>query len=203
MSNDSHSLLTGCLLAASLLVLNPDATAQQRKFVEGKPFMFAPRQAPAPPPGGTRPTYRTFDGTNNNLAPGRAEWGASEVPLLRELPTEYGPTDPRNALGGTNRPSARKVSNVLCDEPETIFNALNLSTYVYVWGQFLDHDIALTPTGNTEVASVPLPADEPLFTVPVPFLAMCGRWNIRALRPCTWSFCASITGFVIGSAHRG
>lgn len=167
MSN--HSLLTGCLLAAYLLALNLDATAQQRRFAEGKPFMFSPRQAPTPPPGGTRPTYRTYDGTNNNLAPGRAEWGASEVPLLRELPTEYDPTDPRNALGGVNRPSARKVSNVLCDEPETIFNARNLSTYIYVWGQFLDHDIALTPTGNTEAASVPLPADEPLFTVPVPF----------------------------------
>lgn len=128
-----------------------------------------PRPAPPPVNNGGHPPYRNLDGTNNNIAPGRSEWGATDIPLLRELPVEYGNSDPKNAMGGAHRPSARQLSNVLCDEPTTIFSGRNLSTFIYVWGQFLDHDITLTPTGSTEYAPVPLPADEPLFTVPVPF----------------------------------
>lgn len=72
-------------------------------------------------------------------------------------------------MNGTSRPSARKISNVLCDEPVTQFSSRNLSAFVYVWGQFIDHDMTLTPTGNTEYVPVGLPADEPLFTVSIPF----------------------------------
>ena len=145
-------------------------------MVEGKPFLFVSRPAPAPINNGVHPPYRTYDGTNNNMAPQRAEWGAADVPLLREMPAEYGRSDPRNAMGGGNRPSARQISNVLCDEPVTIFNNRNLSAFVYVWGQFLDHDLTLTPTGTSEYLPVPLPADEPLFTLPIPFF----RSEIRA-----------------------
>ncbi len=172
----TKSLLVGFLYSFCLLFCSLSTEAQQRKFVEGKPFVFVPRPAPAPIPNNVHPTYRTFDGTNNNIGRQGAEWGASDVPLLREIPAEYSPSDPRNALNGTSRPSARKISNVLCDEPVTIFNGRNLSAYMYIWGQFVDHDITLTPTGNTEYVPVPLPADEPLFTVPVPFF----RSEVRA-----------------------
>ncbi|MBK8722396.1 MAG: hypothetical protein IPL95_09050 [Saprospiraceae bacterium] len=50
-----------------------------------------------------------------------------------------------------------------------MFNSRNLSTFVYVWGQFLDHDINLTPTGNTEYSPIVLPNDEKIFTEPIPF----------------------------------
>ena len=35
----------------------------------------------------------------------------------------------------------------------------------------IDHDMTLTPTGNTEYVPVGLPADEPLFTVSIPFFS--------------------------------
>jgi peroxidase len=142
----------------------------QRKFVESlpdKPFMYSPRN------GFQHTTShslnRSYDGTNNNIAQGKGEWGASDIPLYRELPAVYGSTDNKNAMNGEARPSARLISNVLCDEPVTQFNSRNLSAFVYVWGQFVDHDISLTPTGITEEADIPLPPDEPLFTLPIPF----------------------------------
>ena len=72
-------------------------------------------------------------------------------------------------MAGSTRPSARQISNLLCDEPVTHFNERELSTYVYVWGQFIDHDMSLTPTGTTESVPVPLPSDEVVFTEEIPF----------------------------------
>ncbi|MFN8353816.1 MAG: peroxidase family protein [Spirosomataceae bacterium] len=147
-----------------------DVSVAQQRGPQDQPILQAP-PPPRPPakPVPNHATYRTIDGTNNNIAPQRGDWGAADVALFRELPAEYGPSDPKNALGGVNRPSARKISNVLCDEPTTIFNSRNLSAFVYVWGQFLDHDITLTPTGTTESVPIALPNDEPLFNVPIPF----------------------------------
>jgi hypothetical protein len=113
-----------------------------------------------------RSPYRTYDGTNNNLGFNKKAWGSANIPLIREMPAAYGPN---NSLAGASRPSPRAVSNLVVDEPVTIFNERNLSTVVYLWGQFLDHDITLTPTGNTESVPIPLPADEPLFTEPIQF----------------------------------
>ena len=110
--------------------------------------------------------YRSIDGTGNNLT--NTKWGATNIALFREIPAEYGPSDPKNALGGATRPSARHISNVLSDEVEDIQNARNLSGLTYIWGQFLDHDITLTP-GGSESAPIPLPSYEPIFTNPIPF----------------------------------
>jgi peroxidase len=113
-----------------------------------------------------RSPYRTYDGTSNNLGWNKKAWGSANIPLLREMPAVYGPD---NSLAGANRPSPRAVSNLVVDEPVTIFNERNLSTVVYLWGQFLDHDITLTPTGTTEAVPIQLPADEELFTEPISF----------------------------------
>ena len=154
-------------------IVSEKIQAQQIKFVDGlnpKSFIYNTRAGiPPPPPMGKHNPYRTFDGTNNNIGAQKGEWGATEIPLLRELPTEYGKSDPKNSIGGLSNLTPRKISNVLCDEPVTIFNSRNLSTFIYVWGQFLDHDINLTPTGNTEYSPIVLPNDEKIFTEPIPF----------------------------------
>ena len=110
--------------------------------------------------------YRSIDGTGNNLT--NTEWGSAGIPLFRDIPAEYGPSDPKNALGGANRPSARHISNALSDEVEDIQNARNLSGLTYIWGQFLDHDITLTP-GGTEAAPISLPSYEPIFANSIRF----------------------------------
>lgn len=167
------------------------ATAQHRDPVKESLFFSLPESSTRTPDGkamGTQPLqglspirdlstsrtlsnplrspYRTFDGTNNNLGSGRKAWGSANIPLLREIPSVYGPN---NSLNGTSRPSPRAISNLVVDEPKTIFNARGLSTVTYLWGQFLDHDITLTPTGTTEPAPIPLPPNEELFTEPIQF----------------------------------
>lgn len=113
--------------------------------------------------------YRSTDGTcNNTTAEERFDWGATDIPLRRNLPAAYGTSDPLNALGGEQRPSARAVSNLLCNQTESIPNELGLSSWVYTWGQFLDHDIDLSPEGE-EYAGIPLPGDETLFQAEIPF----------------------------------
>ncbi len=154
--------------------------AQQTKHIEGFPdkaFLHWPRSTTNPITSGIHPTYRTYNGTNNNLTgSSKKDWGATEIELFRELPAEYGASDPKNAMNGTSRPSPREISNVLCDEPVTQFNSRNVAAFFYVWGQFLDHDITLTPQGTTESLPVTLPANEPLFTSPIPFM----RSEVRA-----------------------
>ena len=87
--------------------------------------------------------YRTYDGTNNNITDdAKALWGSVNIPLFRDMPAEYAPSDPKNAMV-TTRPSARLISNVLVDEPVTHFNSRDLSSFVYIWGQFLDHDMTI------------------------------------------------------------
>jgi hypothetical protein len=160
------------LLRISLLgflLNNVSLPAQNQHLSDGLPGRFDQNRRNAPRPVSTQPAFRSYDGTNNNIARTKAEWGATNVALAREIPAEYGATDTKNAMGGTSRPSARQISNAICDEPVTTFSSKNLSAYVYVWGQFLDHDMVLTPSSTTESVPITLPANETLFTVPISF----------------------------------
>ncbi|NIP84036.1 MAG: hypothetical protein GTO03_00130, partial [Planctomycetales bacterium] len=93
--------------------------------------------------------FRSFDGTDNNLE--HAEWGAAETPLLRLTTAEYGPgmsgifpsLAPRvDSQGTTINP--RTVSNVLFDQDAPQLNDRGLTSFVFQWGQFVDHDLDLT-----------------------------------------------------------
>jgi hypothetical protein len=157
-----------------LTLMSMRSQAQTKREITGNLFLNQPRQ--------TRPRdlnqlafflhrpFRSYDGTGNNISSRQAfDWGAADIPLFRELPAQYGSTDPNNAMAGSTRPGARRISNLLCDEPVTHFNERELSTYIYVWGQFIDHDMSLTPTGTTESVPIPLPSDEVVFTEEIPF----------------------------------
>jgi hypothetical protein len=114
--------------------------------------------------------YRTINGANNNISSSsKTSWGAAGITLFREMPAQYGPSDPSGTMGGVNRPSPRAISNAVIDEPITQFNTRQLSTLVYQWGQFLDHDMSATPGGTTEYVPIPLPSTEVIFTEDIPF----------------------------------
>jgi len=174
MIKKSILLVATCCI---LLSMFNEGTAQQRNSIKENLFIQLPESVTLTPDENTaresavtntivRSPFRSFDGTNNNLGAGKKKWGSANIPLLREMPAVYGPN---NSLNGSNRPSAREISNLVVDEPVTIFNARNVSTVTYLWGQFLDHDITLTPTGTTESVPILLPADEELFTEPISF----------------------------------
>jgi len=113
------------------------------------------------------PIYRTIDGDGNNIAnPG---YGMAGIQLLRQgLPAAYddGISAPR---GGATLPSARAVSNAVSAQTGQALNAKRLTDMFWQWGQFVDHDIDLTLTNHAEPLPIPLPANEPLFSSPIPF----------------------------------
>jgi hypothetical protein len=112
------------------------------------------------------------DGTGNNLA--HPTWGGAGTDLLRISPAAY--ADGVSAPSLPNNPSARALSNLLNDQtdpnnPSQDLNTINsraLSDFAYVWGQFIDHDMSLTPDGG---ASFPIPvaAGDPIGPNPLPF----------------------------------
>jgi hypothetical protein len=147
--------------------------AQPNRAIKGSLLVEVKRQSVDPltvVPLKVHAPNRSINGANNNISSSsRTNWGAAGITLYRELPAQYGPSNPSGAIGGVNRPSPRAVSNAVIDEPVTQFNTEHLSTLVYQWGQFLDHDMSATPTGTTEYVPIPLPNNEVIFTEAIPF----------------------------------
>ena len=107
-------------------------------------------------------TSRSFDGTGNNVA--NPEWGSAGEQLLRVAPAQYG--DAISTPGGEDRPSPREISNVIvAQDEEPLTNDRQLSAFIYVWGQFIDHDIALTepPGSDYEAYSIAVPPGDAMF----------------------------------------
>jgi len=156
--------------------------AQQARSFMNNPFILPPSPiaesaARSSAPSAIHGVNRTLDGTNNNIGSSeKMQYGSANIQLYREIAPAYGSADPKNAMNGTSRPSARRISNAVIDEPVTHFSERELSAFVYVWGQFVDHDITLTPTGTTEYSPVLLPPDEIIFTEEIPFY----RSEVRA-----------------------
>jgi peroxidase len=109
-------------------------------------------------------SFYSYDGTGNN--PFFSNWGSVGQDLLRAAPAQYG--DGISSLGGTSRPSARLISDVIVTD-STDGNTPNnrfMSDWIYAWGQFIDHDIDLTSDGTgtqLQAANVPVPTGDPYF----------------------------------------
>jgi len=80
------------------------------------------------------------DGTGNNAD--NAEWGSTDIELLRLTTVEY--ADGVSSPAGTDLPSGREVSNAVIAQDESTPNDRNLTDIVWIWGQFIDHDIDLS-----------------------------------------------------------
>ncbi len=106
--------------------------------------------------------FRTITGEFNNIA--NPSWGAAGTILLRcPAGAFYGGVDQTWEMGGESRVSARMVSNLLFAQPELVFDERGLTDMVWQWGQFLDHDLDLTPGGPDEAADIAVPAGDPWF----------------------------------------
>jgi len=104
--------------------------------------------------------FRSIDGTGNNVT--HPEWGSTEQPFLRFAPLGY--ADGVSTPAGPTRPSARAISNALCAASGTKPNTRGASDFVWQWGQFLDHDLDLTPVADpVEPFDVLVPAGDPFF----------------------------------------
>ncbi|MEN8236687.1 MAG: peroxidase family protein [Pseudomonadota bacterium] len=103
--------------------------------------------------------YRTIDGTGNNED--NFEWGSTDEWFLRKSEKTWyddGISEP----GGVGRPSARVISNALFSQDGDIANSTGASDFLWVWGQFIDHDIDLT-MGGGEMFNIEVPLGDPYF----------------------------------------
>lgn len=103
---------------------------------------------------------RTYDGFGNNID--NPNWGSTFIHLQRLGDSAY--SDGVSSLAGSNRLSARAVSNAVISQTvgESIPNPVSGSDFVWQWGQFLDHDIDLTD-GAEETADILVPSGDPSF----------------------------------------
>lgn len=90
---------------------------------------------------------RTINGFGNSLQqPNR---GGAGTPFIRfGYPTEYVDGIGNVVLSDAQRANARSISNTLAVQTGNTPNSRNLSSYVWMWGQFLTHDLDLASTSN-------------------------------------------------------
>ncbi|QDT04001.1 peroxidase [Rubripirellula lacrimiformis] len=119
----------------------------------------SPTQSPTPenPTDDLSVEYRSIDGSDNNLQ--IPELGTADTQLLRVAENDY--ADGISEPAGADRPSAREISNVLATDDGTISDR-DMSAFVYVWGQFIDHDITRTPSGG-ESFDIEVPTGDSYF----------------------------------------
>ena len=103
---------------------------------------------------------RSIDGWGNN--PGQQTLGMAGTNLLRRAGVSYGYA--ATAAPPPDLPGARLVSNIASAQSESIPNATQATDIMWQWGQFLDHDISLTPEGTPrERLPIPVPRGDPAF----------------------------------------
>ncbi|QDT12523.1 peroxidase family protein [Planctomycetes bacterium K23_9] len=117
-----------------------------------------------PPVSNETDEVRSIDGTGNNLE--NPQVGAADTELLRVAENDY--ADGISEPAGEDRPSAREISNTLsAADPDATTSERNLSSFVFAWGQFLDHDIDLSlepeNADDAESFDIEVPEGDPLF----------------------------------------
>ncbi len=88
--------------------------------------------------------FRTIDGAGNNRR--HPDWGAAETVMLRLTQPDY--ADGAHAPAGGDRASPREISNRVVAQTNSIPNRRGASDFLWMWGQFLDHDVTETPVAN-------------------------------------------------------
>lgn len=161
--------LTICICAAASIAAQPAPHRegkvgstdrdQWRSFQRGD--VGAKHDKPATPPPPPPMMFRTYDGGGNN--PQFPDWGRAGSDYLRDQSGAHY-ADGIAAPSGADRPSARIISNTIADQSGLfIIDERGLSTAIYEFGQFLDHDIGLALGGSTEEFDIAVPAGDPYF----------------------------------------
>jgi len=102
--------------------------------------------------------YRTYDGSFNNME--QPEWGKAHTNL--RLSGSVGYHNLIDEPAGPDRPNPRRISNSLFAQDSPLSDPLKLSDFTWVFGQFIDHDLGLTPDGS-EPMDIQVPQGDPMF----------------------------------------
>ena len=147
--------------------------------------------------------YRAIDGRFNN--PSFDNWGSSHSALRRFTGNGYadGQSEPVS-----DRPNPREISNVLFAQEGLLNDPVGLSDFTWVFGQFMDHDIALTDVA-AEPFNIPVPMGDPAFdplnfgTVVIPLSRNAPRFGTGSGINNPRQYDNEITAFIDGSGVYG
>ena len=121
-------------------------------LIELNPFVDGTFQAPS------------FNGEGHNEDNVNA--GATGSELINIAPLNY--EDGISAPAGSNRPDPRTISNAVAQQNGLVNSPQGLTNMVWAMGQFLDHDLSLTPAlsrqeaaAQGETMDIPIPLDDP------------------------------------------
>ncbi len=104
--------------------------------------------------------FRSIDGSGNNVM--HPDWGMAGSELLRAADTAY--ADGSGTPAGSGRDSARAISNGCAAQTGSMPNSRGVSSMVWQWGQFIDHDITLVGTMDPiEPFDIEVPVGDPYF----------------------------------------
>ncbi len=147
-------------------------------------------------------TIRTIDGSNNNFE--NTEWG-SLGDVLYEL-TNSAFSDNISEINGLLRPNPRHISNILFDQSDAILDEQNLSDYVWVFGQFIDHDIVLVDNDLSEPLAIRIPEDDQTFTAdgaPIGMFRSRGMLGTGNSEDNVRKYANEVTAYIDGSGIYG
>jgi hypothetical protein len=104
--------------------------------------------------------HRTNDGTCNNMD--FHAHGSTETPLIRRAGNSY--TDGISSIP-SDRANPREISNAVSNQGDrSILNDMNASDFLWLWGQFIDHDITeVHLAGPAEYIGVKIPKGDAFF----------------------------------------
>jgi hypothetical protein len=94
--------------------------------------------------------HRSLDGFGNNTTNPQAGSAGSNLRIDASLNYADGISEPN----GGDRPSARAVSNAAFAQSGSVVDATGFNALGIFWGQFLSHDLALTPTGTSDTLKI-------------------------------------------------
>ncbi len=103
--------------------------------------------------------YRSITAEGNNqINPYAGSTGSSFMSV-----SHYQYQDGMGMPNDLDRPNVREISNEIFAQSGDIFNQYGASNFLWVWGQFLDHDINLTREGHGETYAINIPTGDPFF----------------------------------------
>jgi hypothetical protein len=112
------------------------------------------------PPARFPDEFRSVTGRGNNGE--HRTWGMAGTPLARRAAADYADGSGQPAGGG--RPGARLVSSSCLVQEGSHPSAAKASSYLWQWGQLLDHDLSLVPFADpAEPFDIEIPAADPFF----------------------------------------
>ncbi|MEO0835276.1 MAG: peroxidase family protein [Cyanobacteria bacterium J06642_3] len=102
-------------------------------------------------------SFYSIDGTNNNFS--NPDYGSTGSDLFNIAPLDYG--DGISSPAGSDRPNAREISNTLAQQDQIITSDRGLTNFSWAFGQFVDHDIVLTPEVEGVEVEIHVPEGDP------------------------------------------